>query len=199
MGRFVREQLVREGVDVAGLTTDPARLTALVILGIRDRTTFPLIFYRENCADMALEAGDMDEAFIASARAIVVTGTHFSTPQTAAASRRAMAIARQHGRKVVFDIDYRPVLWGLTGHGLGESRFIDNAEVTARLLSILRDFTLYDRPFLNGKPTHIKLIPRYPQVEGAEAIHNCSVGNMTNAVAETFHVMADGRWLMADG
>ncbi|MBU5894193.1 hypothetical protein JVW19_19625, partial [Vibrio cholerae O1] len=28
------------------------RLTALVILGIKDQDTFPLIFYRDNCADM---------------------------------------------------------------------------------------------------------------------------------------------------
>ncbi len=137
MGRFVREQLVREGVDVGALKTDPARLTALVILGIRDRTTFPLIFYRENCADMALEVGDIDEAFVASARAIVVTGTHFSTPTVAAASRRAMEIARRHSREVIFDIDYRPVLWGLTGHGLGENRFVDSTEVSDRLRAFL--------------------------------------------------------------
>jgi len=37
MGRFIREQLEREGVDVRGIRTDPDRLTALVILGIRDR------------------------------------------------------------------------------------------------------------------------------------------------------------------
>ena len=42
----------------------------------------------------------------------------------------------------------------------------------AQLLSILRDFTLYDRPFVNGKPTHVKLIPRYPQVEGVDAIYD---------------------------
>ena len=137
MGHFVREQLIREGVDVRGLKTDPARLTALVILGIRDQTTFPLIFYRENCADMALDMADVDETFVASARAIVVTGTHFSTPSTADASYRAMEIARRHGRRVIFDIDYRPVLWGLTGHGLGESRFVDSAEVTRRLQAIL--------------------------------------------------------------
>src|SRR3954469_23088998 len=58
MGRFIREQLVREGVDVAGVITDPARLTALVILGIRDRESFPLIFYREDCADMAIVKAD---------------------------------------------------------------------------------------------------------------------------------------------
>ena len=51
-----------------------------MILGIRDRETFPLIFFRENCADMALSAADFAQAYIASARAVVVTGTHFSTP-----------------------------------------------------------------------------------------------------------------------
>src|ERR1700726_313323 len=37
MGRFIREQLAREGVDVHGVLSDPERLTALVVLGIRDR------------------------------------------------------------------------------------------------------------------------------------------------------------------
>src|SRR5436190_613402 len=48
MGRFIREQMQREGVDVAGIKTDPARLTALVVLGVRDEKQFPLIFYRDN-------------------------------------------------------------------------------------------------------------------------------------------------------
>ena len=75
MGRFIREELAREGVNVQGVKTDPDRLTALVLLGIRDEQQFPLIFYRENCADMALCEDDIDEGFIASARAVVATGT----------------------------------------------------------------------------------------------------------------------------
>ena len=66
-GRFVRERLAAEGVDVGHVTTDPERLTALVFLGIRDRDTFPLVFYRDRCADMAIEVGDVDPALIASA------------------------------------------------------------------------------------------------------------------------------------
>ena len=50
MERFIREQLQSEGVDVTGVKTDPERLTALVLLGIRDQEQFPLIFYRENCS-----------------------------------------------------------------------------------------------------------------------------------------------------
>jgi 5-dehydro-2-deoxygluconokinase len=137
MGRFIREQLVREGVDTAGVVTDPARLTALVILGVRDDRTFPLIFYRENCADMALCEGDIDPALIARARALVVTGTHFSTARVEGASRRAIALAREHGGRVVFDIDYRPNLWGLAGHGAGEERYIADDRVSQHLQAIL--------------------------------------------------------------
>src|SRR3954451_12380165 len=76
MGRFIREQLVREGVDVRGVLTDPERLTALVMLGIRDRETFPLLFYRENCADMALQEGDVDPDWFAAAGAVLLSGSH---------------------------------------------------------------------------------------------------------------------------
>ena len=139
MGRFIRERLEREGVDTRGVITDPARLTALVVLGIRDRDTFPLIFYRENCADAALCEDDIDDSLIRQAAAVVVTGTHFSAPGLDAASRKAMRLAHEHGGKVVLDIDYRPVLWGLTGHGLGEERFVENEAVTAHLRTILPD------------------------------------------------------------
>jgi 5-dehydro-2-deoxygluconokinase len=137
MGRFVRETLAAEGVDVSHVATDPQCLTGLVILGIRDRETFPLIFYRENCADMALTADDMNAAFIGEAQAIVVTGTHFSTPGVDSASRAAIARARAAGTRVVFDIDYRPVLWGLTGRGLGEQRFVASAGVSGNLQTIV--------------------------------------------------------------
>lgn len=142
MGRFIREQLAAEGVETAGVVVDRERLTALAILGIRDERTFPLIFYRENCADMALSPDDINEKLVGSARAVVVTGTHFSTPGTAAASRRVIEIARARGREVVFDIDYRPVLWGLAPKGLGEERYVADTSVTERLLSIVGDCDL---------------------------------------------------------
>ena len=139
MGRYLREQLEREGVDVHGVHTDPSRLTSLVLLGIRSSQSFPLIFYRDNCADGALDTTDIDEAYVASARAIVVTGTHFATAQTAAAQKLAMRYAGAHGRKVIFDVDYRPNLWGLAGHGAGEARFIASGAVSAHLAPILPD------------------------------------------------------------
>jgi 5-dehydro-2-deoxygluconokinase len=142
MGRFIREQLAREGVNITGVHTDPARLTALVVLGVRDDKSFPLIFYRDNCADAALDETDVDEAFVASAGAVCVTGTHFARQNSADAQRRAIRIARAHGRRVVFDVDFRPNLWGLAGHGAGESRYLRSDAVTEHLAPILADCDL---------------------------------------------------------
>lgn len=137
MGRFVRQELARAGVDVSHVVTDKERLTGLVLLGIKDKDTFPLIFYRENCADMAISESDFDEAYIASAKALLITGTHFSTKGTDQAARTAIQYAKANDTKVVVDIDYRPVLWGLTGKGEGENRFVSNDSVTQHLLSIM--------------------------------------------------------------
>ena len=142
MGRFIREQLAREGVDATGVVTDPQRLTALVVLGIEDRETFPLIFYRENCADMAIRPGDLDADWIGTARALLITGTHFSTDDVYATSTTALDIARERGLRTVIDIDYRPVLWGLTGRGDGETRFVASGRVTEHLQGILGRFDL---------------------------------------------------------
>ena len=124
-GRFVRETLAAEGVDVSHVKTDPKRLTALVFLGIQDRETFPLVFYRDNCADMAIwppttstpPSSPRPPPCCCRAR------TCRSRAPTKPAARRWRWRA-QHGTRVVLDIDYRPVLWGLTSPGMGEQRFV---------------------------------------------------------------------------
>lgn len=142
MGRFIREELQREGVDTQGVKTDPERLTALVLLGIRDQEQFPLIFYRENCADMGLTVDDIDPEYIRQARSVVATGTHLSNPKVEAATLKALEIARSEGMQTALDIDYRPNLWGVAGHGDGESRFVASQKVTQKLQSTLHLFDL---------------------------------------------------------
>lgn len=142
MGRFIIEQLQAEGVNTDGVKIDSERLTALVLLGIRDQEQFPLIFYRENCADMGLTVDDIDPDYIRQARAVVATGTHLSHPRVEAATIKALEIARADGMQTALDIDYRPNLWGVAGHGDGESRFVESAEVTAKLQKSLHLFDL---------------------------------------------------------
>jgi 5-dehydro-2-deoxygluconokinase len=142
MGRFVTEELALNGVDTHQVISDTDRLTGLVLLGIKDRNTFPLIFYRDNCADMALCENDINEKFIASSKALVISGTHFSAESVNKASRKAVEFARKNGTRTVLDIDYRPVLWGVAGHGEGERRFVSSDAVSKHLRSILSLFDL---------------------------------------------------------
>ena len=142
MGRFLSQSLKAEGCDVSQIQVDPERLTALVLLGLKDRDTFPLLFVRENCADMAIDAAAIDESFIAKCRALAITGTHLSTPTTRKASQTALEYAGKHGVTRVLDIDYRPVLWGLTSRGAGENRYVADAGVTAQLQEMLPHFEL---------------------------------------------------------
>ncbi len=141
-GRFLLDTLRREGCDVSQVQVDDQRLTGMVLLGIKDQDTFPLLFARENCADMALDADAISEDFLARCRSLVITGTHLSTPTVLAASRRALEIAQRHGLVRVLDIDYRPVLWGLAAKGDGETRYVGSDTVSRHLQAQLGSFEL---------------------------------------------------------
>ena len=142
MGRFLVETIAKEGCDVSHVGVDPTRLTAAVVLGIKDKDTFPLIFLRENCADMAIGDAEIEASYIAQSRALLITGTHFSTEYIDRISNRALDHAHAHDVRTVLDIDYRPVLWGLTKRGDGETRYIASDTVTAHLARLLPRFDL---------------------------------------------------------
>ena len=130
-GRFLREQLQREGVDITCVRTDPARLTGIVFLGIRDRETFPLLHYRSDCADMAIAPEDYSAEYVASAKALLFSGSHLTTAKAPENIAVALARARAGATRVIFDIDFRPLFWGLARKDAGESRFVESTEVTS--------------------------------------------------------------------
>ena len=193
MGRFLREELERVGCDTSHLITDKDRLTGLVILGIKDEDTFPLIFYRENCADMAISKDDFTEEYIASARCLAITGTHLSHPQTREAVLTALKYARRNGVKTALDIDYRPVLWGLTSLGDGETRFIESDKVTEQLQEVLGLFdvivgTEEEFHIAGGSTDTIEALKAVRKVSDAEFVCKrgplgCSV--FTNEIPES--------------
>ena len=136
MGKFLKQELLKEKVDTSMLIEKDEHLTALVILGVQPPNTFPLIFYRENCADMQLKPQDLNIELLKDSKAFQFSGTGISTESMRETTKYALDVAKQNGVKVVLDIDYRPVLWGLTAAGDGETRFTESAEVSA----IYKDF-----------------------------------------------------------
>jgi 5-dehydro-2-deoxygluconokinase len=67
----------------------------------------------------------------------LITGTHFSTAHVDRISKLALDRARKNDVRTILDIDYRPVLWGLTARGDGATRYVRSDTVTAHLQAIL--------------------------------------------------------------
>lgn len=142
-GRYLRWQLDCEGVDTSRVKEDPRRLTAMVLLSIRGDNDFPLIQYRENCADMGLLPEDIDPDYLARARAVLVTGTHLSREGVREATLKVLESAKKLGIKRILDIDFRPNLWGLQGHDAGSSRWAEASErISAEYQKVLPYFDL---------------------------------------------------------
>jgi 5-dehydro-2-deoxygluconokinase len=137
MGIFVRRTMADAGADIQHLRFDPIRLTPVVTVSVRESEGFPRIFFYENSADLATDEADVDPEYVASSRALLITGTFLSRSHLEAATNKAIRAAKAAGRRVVLDIDYRPVLWGLTDHGTGGEMFVANPEVTERIQSVL--------------------------------------------------------------
>jgi 5-dehydro-2-deoxygluconokinase len=111
-GEYVIGEFEREGVD-----TSRVRLCAngeklgLTFTEILSRDESSILMYRRNAADLALEPGDIDEAYIASAKALLISGTALAQSPSREAALKAAALARKAATPVIFDIDYRPYNW----------------------------------------------------------------------------------------
>ena len=111
VGDFVAHFLTEEGVDIRFSPRKPGRQTSAVILGIEPPDKFPLVFYRDNCADIALTIDDVLAAPIAQSRVFQFAGTNLSREPSRSATLYAVEVARKAGTAVVLDLDFRPDQW----------------------------------------------------------------------------------------
>jgi 5-dehydro-2-deoxygluconokinase len=111
VGDFVAHFLTGEGVDIRFSPRKPGRKSSAVVLGIEPPDKFPLVFYRDNCADIALTIDDVLAAPIARSRVFQYAGTNLSQEPSRSATLYAAEIARKAGRAVVLDLDFRPDQW----------------------------------------------------------------------------------------
>lgn len=111
VGDFLLKFLVQEGVETRFVARKPGRRTSAVLLGIEPPDRFPLVYYRDNCADIELTIDDVLAAPLASCRALVISGTGLSREPSRSATLLAAEQARAHGAKVVLELDFRPDQW----------------------------------------------------------------------------------------
>ena len=111
VGDFILHFLNDEGVDTRFIPRKAERRTSAVVLGIEPPDKFPLVYYRDNCADINLTIDDVLAAPIGDCRVFQFAGTNLSLEPSRSATLFAAEQARLAGARVVFDVDFRPDQW----------------------------------------------------------------------------------------
>jgi 5-dehydro-2-deoxygluconokinase len=111
VGDFVLRFLRDNDVETRFVVRKPGRRTAAVVLGIEPPDRFPLVFYRDNCADRELSIDDVLAAPLAECAVFQFAGTNLSFEPSRSATLFAAERAREAGARVVLDVDFRPDQW----------------------------------------------------------------------------------------
>lgn len=111
VGDFVAHFLSTEGVDIRFCPRKGGRRTSAVVMGIQPPDKFPLVFYRDNCADIALDIDDASRAPIADSRVFQFAGTNLCREPSRSATLFAAELARRAETAVVLDLDFRVDQW----------------------------------------------------------------------------------------
>ncbi len=111
-GDFVVEYFDREGIDTSHITRctggEKLGLTFTEMLSSKESS---ILMYRNCIADLQLGVDDVDEAYIKSAKAILISGTALAESPSREAAIKAALLARKNHTAIIFDIDYRAYNW----------------------------------------------------------------------------------------
>ncbi|MBE7555523.1 MAG: 5-dehydro-2-deoxygluconokinase [Anaerolineales bacterium] len=111
VGDFILNFLQQEGIETRFINRKPGHRTGATVLGIEPPDKFPMVYYRENCADIQLSIDDVLAAPIAASRLLQFAGTNLSKEPSRSATLFAVELARRAGTEVVLDMDFRPDQW----------------------------------------------------------------------------------------
>ena len=111
VGEFLLKFLENEGVETQFIPQKSGYRTSAVVLGIEPPDRFPLIYYRDNCADIELTIDDVLAAPIAESRAVLISGTGLSKEPSRSATLYAAEQAQALSKHVFLDLDFRADQW----------------------------------------------------------------------------------------
>ena len=111
VGDFILHFLEREGVATEFIPRKPGYRSSAVVLGIQPPDTFPLVYYRDNAADVQLTIDDVLAARVEEARALELSGTGLAKEPGRSATFFAAERAQAAGKQVFLDLDFRADQW----------------------------------------------------------------------------------------
>jgi 5-dehydro-2-deoxygluconokinase len=108
---FLLNFLKKEGVETSLISRKQGSRTSAVVLGIEPPDNFPLVYYRENCADSKVDIDDVIKADIASTRLFEISATALNKEPTRSAAFYAAEVAVQNNVPILIDLDFRADQW----------------------------------------------------------------------------------------
>jgi 5-dehydro-2-deoxygluconokinase len=111
VGDFVLRFLESEGIETRYIARKPGYRTGAAALAIEPPDRFPLVYYRENAADIQLSIDDVLATPLAQGRALLVSGTGLSREPSRSATMLALELARAAGATTLIDLDLRSDQW----------------------------------------------------------------------------------------
>lgn len=112
VGDFILNFLRREGVAADWIPRKKGKRTSAVLLAMEPPDTFPIVFYREGCADRELQREDVARFPLEDVRFLLLTGTGLSHEPSRSATFFAAERARGLRVQVLLDLDFRSSEWG---------------------------------------------------------------------------------------
>ncbi|PNH20116.1 5-dehydro-2-deoxygluconokinase [Lachnospiraceae bacterium] len=110
-GRYIVSYLNKKGVDVSHIETADPGIRSGVTIGEIKPGECNCFMYRNHCADLYIDCKQLDEAYIAKHKMMLISGTSLSHSPAREAVFLAIAYAKRNGTKVVLDLDYREHTW----------------------------------------------------------------------------------------
>jgi len=111
VGDFIENFLRTEKIRTDWVPRIEGTRTSAVILGIEPPDRFPLVYYRDNCADIRLDLDHIDAVPFDSFKAVVFSGTAFSKDPSRTAMLYALEKCRKLGVTTLLDVDFRADQW----------------------------------------------------------------------------------------
>ena len=111
VGRFVRHYLEREGVITQHVLRKAGHRTGMAVVGVQPPDRFPLLFYREDPADIHLSIEEAKALPLGEARALQLSGTALSRGSTRDVSLYLAERADALEITTFIDLDLRPDQW----------------------------------------------------------------------------------------
>lgn len=110
-GMFLRETMVANGIDDSGLVTDQKVPTTLAFVHLNGDGDRSFTFYRNPGADMMLTSEEVKQELIRGCKIFHFGSVSLTDDPVRTATLEAVRYAKQCGKLISFDPNFRPFLW----------------------------------------------------------------------------------------